>query len=96
MVDVNIRANMKAHHTDQYDVSDLILRRGQQFQLTIRLDQPFDVKKDILQLQFVTGRDVYDTIRVNSNKTRVWFQRRHFRYKVDFYLFFCHFLFLSY
>ena len=48
-------ANQKAHHTDEYDVSELILRRGQDFLLTISLDQPFDSKKDELKLQFVTG-----------------------------------------
>ena len=54
-VDLNRKANRKAHHTDEYDVADLILRRGQDFVITIRLDQPFDAKRDILTLQFVTG-----------------------------------------
>ena len=54
-VDLNLKANQKTHHTDEYDVAELILRRGQDFVMTIRLDQPFDAKRDILTLQFVTG-----------------------------------------
>ena len=58
-VDLNMKANQKAHNTDEYDVPELILRRGQDFILTISLDQPFDAKKDELKLQFVTGIGVY-------------------------------------
>ncbi len=54
-VDLHIKENRVAHHTDEYDHKQLILRRGQPFDLTITFNRPYNADGDIVKLQFVTG-----------------------------------------
>ncbi|XP_067857890.1 coagulation factor XIII A chain-like isoform X2 [Heptranchias perlo] len=48
--------NKKQHHTDLYDCSNLIVRRGQPFQITITFNRPYNSEKDRLWIEFFIGR----------------------------------------
>ena len=67
-VDLNIRNNTVAHHTDEYDITDalnedndknrevLIVRRGQKFDINVKFNRPYDAKKDDIRLVFEFGK----------------------------------------
>ncbi|XP_071489677.1 protein-glutamine gamma-glutamyltransferase K-like [Diadema antillarum] len=48
-------ANRKAHHTDEYEMDQLILRRGQTFNLSVTFDRPYNSAKDTLSLELLMG-----------------------------------------
>ena len=58
-VDLNIFTNSRNHHTNEYDISeksrDLVVRRGQTFDITIDFNKEYDPKKDDLKLVFLAG-----------------------------------------
>lgn len=54
-VDLQIEANNEEHHTSDISVEQLVLRRGQSFNLTITLAQPFDQNRDPLNMSAETG-----------------------------------------
>ncbi|XP_067651179.1 annulin-like [Haliotis asinina] len=64
-VDLHYADNAKAHHTDMYACSkgtegkdaELVLRRGQDFKMTITFDRPYDIKKNDIKLMFNLGDD---------------------------------------
>lgn len=48
--------NREAHRTSEYELGNLIIRRGQPFDLTVHLDRPYQPEEDDVVFKFVTGR----------------------------------------
>lgn len=48
--------NKIEHHTDKYDNSKLIVRRGQPFYVQIDFNRPYDPKRDFFRVEYVIGR----------------------------------------
>lgn len=68
-VDFNIGANTKAHHTDEFEITrekqsgilqgnprQLVVRRGQPFDIKVTFSRRYDEKKDDLRLTFEFGK----------------------------------------
>ncbi|XP_052230405.1 protein-glutamine gamma-glutamyltransferase K-like isoform X3 [Dreissena polymorpha] len=55
-VDFLRNKNRTAHRTSDYEIPNLIIRRGHQFDISITFDRPFSCQDDELVLKFVTGR----------------------------------------
>lgn len=49
--------NRAEHHTDMYHGDELIVRRGQSFQMEVEFNRPFDTDTDKLHLDMRTGTD---------------------------------------
>ena len=54
-VDLHIDDNRTEHHTSEYEHETLLVRRGQQFKVTVTFNRPYDESQDFVVLQFVTG-----------------------------------------
>lgn len=58
-IDFNVYNNSKNHVTDEYHISetarDLVVRRGQTFDITIAFNKKYDPKQDDLKLVFLAG-----------------------------------------
>ena len=54
-VELHKKENREGHKTDDYELQELILRRGQPFDITVTLNRDFSQEDDILVVQFVTG-----------------------------------------
>ena len=58
--DLHLKSNNTAHHTDEYDLPDaLIVRRGQQFTISLNFGRKFKKDTDSILLQFTTGRPIH-------------------------------------
>uniref|UniRef100_A0A8W8K0X3 Transglutaminase N-terminal domain-containing protein n=1 Tax=Magallana gigas TaxID=29159 RepID=A0A8W8K0X3_MAGGI len=55
-LDLQRTMNREAHRTCSYEIPNLILRRGQTFDMSIAFDRVFSEQDDTFTLQFVTGR----------------------------------------
>ena len=68
-VDLNIESNTKKHHTDKYKRTknrkkadgtvlepELVVRRGQEFIVTVTLSGEYSVAKNDMELEFAMGR----------------------------------------
>ncbi|XP_071846211.1 protein-glutamine gamma-glutamyltransferase K-like [Apostichopus japonicus] len=54
-VDLLEERNGKDHHTDQYEVEQLVLRKGQAFHLDVEFDHPYDASTDTIWLEMLMG-----------------------------------------
>ncbi|XP_031574152.1 protein-glutamine gamma-glutamyltransferase K-like [Actinia tenebrosa] len=54
-IDFRVEENRKAHHTDEYESKNLIVRRGQQFKISVTFDRPVNVEQHQIILQLATG-----------------------------------------
>ncbi len=54
--------NRQEHHTDLYHGEELIIRRGQTFQMKLELNRPFNADTDKLHLDLKTGMDWMDSV----------------------------------
>ncbi|XP_068700415.1 protein-glutamine gamma-glutamyltransferase K-like isoform X2 [Montipora foliosa] len=56
-VDFHLKENHKAHRTDEYDAAktNLIIRRGQPFDITVTFSRQYKKDMDTIVLQFATG-----------------------------------------
>ncbi|KAL5022509.1 hypothetical protein ScPMuIL_001664 [Solemya velum] len=55
-VDIQRSINRYEHRTSDYEIPNLILRRGKAFEIKINFDLPFNEDHDEITLKFVTGR----------------------------------------
>ncbi|XP_078360115.1 protein-glutamine gamma-glutamyltransferase K-like isoform X2 [Oculina patagonica] len=56
-VNLHKEDNRKAHNTDEYEIDQLILRRGQAFDVTVTFNRDYNPQSDVITLQFVTGKN---------------------------------------
>ncbi|XP_025075960.1 protein-glutamine gamma-glutamyltransferase K-like [Pomacea canaliculata] len=54
-INLNKKSNSDKHFTSDYEVEDLVVRRGKAFDITILFDREIDKETDIISLQFVVG-----------------------------------------
>ena len=54
-VDFHNQENRKAHRTDEYEIQELIIRRGQAFDVTVTFNRDYNPYDDVIVVQFVTG-----------------------------------------
>ena len=50
------KKNRESHHTDDFEVDDLIVRRGQSFTIGITFDRNPDEEADIIAILMTTGK----------------------------------------
>jgi len=55
-VDFHHQENRKAHRTDDYELQELIVRRGQEFEVTVTFNREYSPDDDVILLQFATGK----------------------------------------
>ena len=55
-MDLCASQNRKDHHTAEYELEDLIVRRGQKFEIKVTFNRKFNDKTDVIVLQFVIGK----------------------------------------
>uniref|UniRef100_A0A8C3F1Q9 Transglutaminase N-terminal domain-containing protein n=1 Tax=Chrysemys picta bellii TaxID=8478 RepID=A0A8C3F1Q9_CHRPI len=48
-------ANRRAHHTDEFEYDELIVRRGQPFDIRLQLRQPYDPELHRVCLELLVG-----------------------------------------
>jgi len=82
-VDLEIRSNTRAHHTNEFDITDatvydtreeLVVRRGQTFNVSVTFNRQFKPTEDELKLVFEFGTMVgYDIL----FKSHIYVSRSH-------------------
>uniref|UniRef100_A0A3B3TZZ1 Protein-glutamine gamma-glutamyltransferase 2 n=1 Tax=Poecilia latipinna TaxID=48699 RepID=A0A3B3TZZ1_9TELE len=55
-LDLHCETNNNDHHTSQISVNQLIVRRGQPFNITLKMAKPFNPDSDQLTMKVVTGK----------------------------------------
>lgn len=56
--------NRMEHHTDLYHGEELIIRRGQTFQMELEFNRPFNAETDKLHMDLKTGTKHKDKVSV--------------------------------
>ncbi|XP_034533174.1 coagulation factor XIII A chain [Notolabrus celidotus] len=70
--------NKKQHHTDLYNSVDLIVRRGQEFQVKATFNRPYNPAKDKFAVEFVIGtsphysKGTYIPVFPNKERLTTW------------------------
>ncbi|XP_077993726.1 protein-glutamine gamma-glutamyltransferase K-like [Glandiceps talaboti] len=54
-LDIQLEVNRRAHHTDEYELNNLIVRRGQSFDITVTFDRPYNEDNDKITLEMKMG-----------------------------------------
>ena len=54
-LDLMEKKNRESHHTDDFEVDDLLVRRGQSFSIGITFDRNPDEEEDVIALLMTTG-----------------------------------------
>jgi transglutaminase 1 len=54
-VELSRTVNRHAHHTSSYEIPNLVVRRGQPFEMVITFERAFNTAEDSIVLKFVTG-----------------------------------------
>ena len=54
-LELHKKENRELHKTDDYEQQELIVRRGQAFDVTVTFNRDYNQEDDILVVQFVTG-----------------------------------------
>ena len=62
-VDLLKTANRMEHYTENYGVSNLVVRRGQPLSLKVKVNREFNEAKDRLNLIFSTGMGFYQVLK---------------------------------
>lgn len=62
--------NRQEHHTDLYHGDELVIRRGQTFQVELELNRPFSADTDKLHLELKTGMKLM-TVSANNELRNV-------------------------
>ena len=55
-LDLMEKKNRESHHTDDFEVDDLLVRRGQSFSIGITFDRNPDAEEDVIALLMTTGK----------------------------------------
>ncbi len=55
-VDFHLENNRRNHRTNGYDDDSLIVRRGQEFSITVNVNRAVDTDKEKVSLRFKTGQ----------------------------------------
>ena len=66
----HLKSNNASHHTSEYDFDNaLIVRRGQQFTVSLTFGREFNKETDRIVLQFTTGenRSTFGVIQCRNN-----------------------------
>jgi len=56
LINFHIQENRKAHKTDEYEIEQLLLRRGQVFDVTVKFSREYKPERDVIALLFITGK----------------------------------------
>ena len=65
-VDFQKQENRGAHRTDEYEMQQLIVRRGQAFDITVTFNRDYNPDNDVIVVQFVTGIQYDGTYILNT------------------------------
>ncbi|XP_065150830.2 coagulation factor XIII A chain-like [Paramisgurnus dabryanus] len=73
-VDMHANENKKGHNTNKYKNTNLIVRRNQEFTISIKLSRPFNEHQDNVQVEFLIGtkpdvnKGTYNIVSIGKEK----------------------------
>ena len=69
-INLHEKDNRHSHHTDKYEHSNLIVRRGQNFDVTVTFNRAYDARTDVITLQFAVGKKRFSQVLQTWKKER--------------------------